>query len=69
MSTILTDAQRAAIRGVAAGDKAMLNAARAAFHRAAPRHGVEASVELQLMSEVLAPVPDLLLMRSIVLGY
>lgn len=38
-----------------------IDAARAAFDRAAPKHGVHACVELQFMAEVLAPVPDLLL--------
>jgi len=61
MTTILTDVERAAICRVAAGDKAFLDDARAAFHRAAPKHSIEACVELQFMSEVLAPVPDLLL--------
>jgi len=61
MTTILTDAERAAISRVAAGDKISLDDARAAFRRAAPKYGVEACVELQFMSEVLAPVPDLLL--------
>lgn len=61
MSEILTDAERAAIRAVAAQDKTQLDAARAAYARAAPRHGVDSCVELQFMSEVLAPIPDLLL--------
>jgi hypothetical protein len=61
VSEILSNAERVAIRSVASGDKTQMDAARAAFHRAAPEHGVEACVELQFMSEVLAPVPDLLL--------
>ncbi|WP_042974559.1 hypothetical protein [Burkholderia sp. AU4i] len=61
MSEILTEAEKAAIRAVAAGDKESVNAARAAFDRAAPKHGVSACVELQFMGEMLAPVPDLLL--------
>lgn len=61
MSEILTDAERAAIRAVAAKDKTQLDAARAAFQRAAPKHGIDACIELRFMSEVLAPVPDLLL--------
>ena len=58
---ILSEAERLAIRGVASGDRSQLDAARRAFDRAAPLHGVESCVELQFMSEVLAPVPDLLL--------
>ncbi|EDT41969.1 hypothetical protein [Burkholderia ambifaria] len=61
MSEIITEAERAAIRAVALGEKGQLDAARAAFNRAAPKHGVDACVELQFMSEVLAPIPDLLL--------
>ncbi|MBR8282526.1 MULTISPECIES: hypothetical protein [Burkholderia cepacia complex] len=61
MSEIITNAERAAIRAVASGEKEQLDAARAAFNRAAPIHGVDACVELQFMSEVLAPIPDLLL--------
>ncbi|MEX3693873.1 hypothetical protein AB3X91_33700 [Paraburkholderia sp. BR14263] len=61
MTAILTDAERTAIRRLAAGDKAMLDDARAAFDRAAQVHGPHACVELQFMSEMLAPVPDLLL--------
>lgn len=58
---ILTDSEQVAIRAVASGDKSRLDEARRAFHRAAPRHGVASGVELQFMSEVLTPVPDLLL--------
>ncbi|KVH78742.1 hypothetical protein WJ41_35115 [Burkholderia ubonensis] len=61
MEAILSEAERAAIRAVASGDKTQLPMARAAFDRAAPKHGVGACVELQFMAEVLAPVPDLLL--------
>ncbi|TES99623.1 hypothetical protein [Burkholderia cepacia] len=61
METIMSETERAAIRAVAAGDKARLPDARAAFDRASRTHGVEACVELQFMAEVLAPVPDLLL--------
>ncbi|RQQ47603.1 hypothetical protein [Burkholderia stagnalis] len=61
MSEILTEAEEAAIRAVALGEKAQLDAARAAFDRAAPKYGIDACVELQFMSEVLAPIPDLLL--------
>lgn len=61
MSTILTDAERVAIRGLASGDKTQLEAAQGAFDRAARQHGVDSCVELQFMAEVLAPVPDLLL--------
>ncbi|WP_116610204.1 hypothetical protein [Paraburkholderia unamae] len=61
MSEILTDAERAAIRAVAAQDKTQLDAARAAYDRAAPKHGVDSCVELQFMSELLAPIPDLML--------
>ncbi|HDR9068230.1 TPA: hypothetical protein QDA90_003538 [Burkholderia vietnamiensis] len=61
MEAILSEAERAAIRAVAAGDKTQLPDARAAFDRAVPTHGVGACVELQFMAEVLAPVPDLLL--------
>ncbi|KVL32192.1 hypothetical protein WS98_21895 [Burkholderia territorii] len=61
MSEILTEAEKSSIRAVAAGDKAQIEAARAAFNRAAPTHGLDACVELQFMAEVLAPVPDLLL--------
>ncbi|KVT75819.1 hypothetical protein WT25_02635 [Burkholderia territorii] len=61
MEEILSEAERTAIRAVASGDKARLPAARAAFNRAAPEHGITACVELQFMAEVLAPVPDLLL--------
>ncbi|UEC05428.1 hypothetical protein [Burkholderia vietnamiensis] len=61
MSAILTDTEQTAIRAVASGDRSSLDAARAAFDRAAPIHGVAACVELQFMAEVLAPVPDLLL--------
>lgn len=61
MSEILTEAEKSSIRAVAAGDKAQIEAARAAFNRAAPEHGVDACAELQFMAEVLAPVPDLLL--------
>ncbi|WP_334043580.1 hypothetical protein [Burkholderia ambifaria] len=58
---ILTEAERSAIRAVASGDREQLDVARAAFNRAAPKFGVSACAELQFMSEVLAPVPDLLL--------
>ncbi|WP_250511525.1 hypothetical protein [Caballeronia sp. GACF4] len=58
---ILTDLERQAIRAVAAGDRSQLDAARRAFHRAAPHNGVASCVDLQFMSEVLTPVPDLLL--------
>ncbi|WP_232357645.1 hypothetical protein [Burkholderia pseudomallei] len=61
MSAILSGAEEAAIRAVASGDRSSLDAARVAFDRAAPIHGVAACVELQFMAEVLAPVPDLLL--------
>ncbi|SEU40516.1 hypothetical protein SAMN03159335_06330 [Burkholderia cepacia] len=60
MEAILSEAERAAIPAVAAGDKTRLPEARAAFERAVPKHGVGACVELQFMAEVLAPVPDLL---------
>lgn len=60
-STILTEAERTAIRAVASKDKTQLAAARAAFDRAAPAHGINACPELQFMSEVLSPAPDLLL--------
>lgn len=56
---VLTDDERGAIRALAGGDKTQLSAATAAFQRAAPAHGVKSCVELQYMSEVLAPVPDL----------
>lgn len=59
MTQILSDNERHAIHAVVAGDKSKLDSARAGFHRAAPAHGVSACVELQFMSEVLAPVPDL----------
>lgn len=58
---ILSEVERQAIRAVAEGDRSQLDSARRAFHRAAPRHGVASCVELQFMSEVLTPVPDLLL--------
>ncbi|CAJ6634536.1 Uncharacterised protein [Burkholderia pseudomallei] len=58
---ILSESERTAIRAVASGDRGQLDVARAAFNRVAPKHGVSACVELQFMSEVLAPVPDLLL--------
>ncbi|WP_431798126.1 hypothetical protein SGO26_30395 (plasmid) [Cupriavidus metallidurans] len=61
MSTILTEAERVAIRGLASGDKTQIEAAQAAFDRAARQHGVDCCVELQFMAEVLAPLPDLLL--------
>lgn len=61
MTEILTRDERNAIRALASGDKEQIDAARAAFDRAAPKHGVHACVELQFMAEVLAPVPDLLL--------
>ncbi|WP_020203540.1 hypothetical protein [Cupriavidus sp. WS] len=61
MNTILTIAERTAIRGLAAGDKAQLETARVAYDRAAREHGIDSCVELQFMAEVLAPVPDLLL--------
>ncbi|MGK8198488.1 hypothetical protein [Burkholderia cepacia] len=61
MESFLSDAERAAIRAVASGDKTQLAEARTAFDRAAPKHSVDACVELQFMAEVLAPVPDLLL--------
>jgi hypothetical protein len=61
MSDILTEAERNAIRAVAGGDQTLVAKARAAFDRAAPRHGVESCVELRFMAEVLAPVPDLML--------
>jgi hypothetical protein len=64
MATILTVAERGAIRAVAAGDTAKLDTARAAFHRAAPAHGVQACVELQFMAEALAPAPDLPLLSQ-----
>ncbi|MFP3507520.1 hypothetical protein [Burkholderia sp. SIMBA_062] len=50
MSEILTEAEKSSIRGVAAGDKAQIEAARATFNRAAPEHGVDACVELQFMA-------------------
>ncbi|KWB52717.1 hypothetical protein WL37_06130 [Burkholderia ubonensis] len=58
MSEILTEVERDAIRAVA---RTNLAAAREAFERAVPRHGVDSCVELQFMAEVLAPVPDLML--------
>ena len=61
MSTILTEAERVAIRGLASGDKTQFEAAQGAFNRAARQHGVDSCVELQFMAELLAPVPDLLL--------
>ncbi|WP_322054925.1 hypothetical protein [Paraburkholderia bannensis] len=61
MTEILSVAERVAIRAVAAQDSTKLDAARAAFHRAVAEHGVNSCVELQFMSEVLAPVPDLTL--------
>ncbi|WP_080430123.1 hypothetical protein [Burkholderia ubonensis] len=63
MSDFLTVAEKAAIRAVACNcnDSAQLQTAKAAFDRHAPIHGADACVELQFMSEVLAPVPDLLL--------
>jgi hypothetical protein len=61
MSNVLTTEERAAIRALAAGDKSQLPVAKAAFDRALPMHGINACIELQFMSEVLAPVPDLLL--------
>ncbi|KVO17509.1 hypothetical protein WJ74_08570 [Burkholderia ubonensis] len=61
MSEILTEVERDAIRAVARGDKTNLAAAREAFDRAVPRHGVDSCVELQFMAEVLTPVPDLML--------
>ncbi|MDY7806148.1 hypothetical protein [Burkholderia stagnalis] len=61
MKAILSEVERAAIRVVASGDKTLLLVARAAFDRAAPKHGVGACVEFQFMAEVLALVPDLLL--------
>lgn len=59
MDGILTEAEQAAIRAVAAGDKEQLEVARAAFNRAAPKHCVSVCVALQFMAEVLSPVPDL----------
>lgn len=61
MSEILTEVERDAIRALARGDKTQSGAARAAFDRAAPKHGIESCVELRFMAEVLAPVPDLML--------
>lgn len=61
---ILSELERLAIRAVADGDRSQLDVARRAFRRAAPRHGVASCVELQFMSEVLTPVPDLLLRSS-----
>ncbi len=61
---ILSEDERQAIRAVADGDRSQLECARRAFHRAAPRHGIASCVELQFMSEVLTPVPDLLLRSS-----
>ncbi|WP_080441409.1 hypothetical protein [Burkholderia ubonensis] len=61
MSEILTEVERGAIRAVARGDKTNLAAAREAFDRVVPRHGVGSCVEPQFMAEVLAPVPDLML--------
>lgn len=61
MTKTLTDAERAAIRAVAAKDNTQFEAAREAFDRVAPANGVSSCVELQFMAEVLAPVPDLLL--------
>lgn len=58
---ILSEVERQAIRAVAEGDRSQLDCARRAFHRAAPRYGVASCVELQFMSEVLTPVPDLLI--------
>ncbi|WP_080403939.1 hypothetical protein [Burkholderia ubonensis] len=63
MSEFLTVAEKAAIRAVACNchDAAQLDTAKSAFERHAPTHGVDSCVELQFMSEILAPVPDLLL--------
>jgi hypothetical protein len=61
---ILSEAERQAIRAVADGDRSQLDSARRAFYRAAPRHGVACCIELQFMSEVLTPIPDLLLRSS-----
>ncbi|WP_084545954.1 hypothetical protein [Cupriavidus malaysiensis] len=61
MIAILSDVERTAIRNLAAGDRSQLPLATAAFERAAREFGVDACVELQFMSEVLAPTPDLLL--------
>lgn len=58
---ILTDAERVAIRAVASDDQSQLDAASRAFDRAAPLHSVASCIELQFMSEVLAPIPDLIL--------
>ncbi|MBE2968155.1 hypothetical protein IMT09_08580 [Burkholderia cepacia] len=61
MSEILSEAEQVDVRAVASGDKAQLNTACAAVNRAAPKYGIDACVELQFNSNVLAPVPDLLL--------
>ncbi|NIE81830.1 MULTISPECIES: hypothetical protein [Burkholderia] len=63
MSEFLTAAEKAAIHAVASRihDDTQLEAAKAAFDRHAPLHGIDACIELQFMSEVLNPVPDLLL--------
>jgi hypothetical protein len=58
---ILSEAERQAVRVVADGDRSQLDSARRAFHRAAPCQEVASCVELQFVSEVLTPVPDLLL--------
>ncbi|HDR9501211.1 hypothetical protein [Burkholderia pyrrocinia] len=61
MSERLSEAEQVAVRAVASGDKAQQDTACAAFNRAAPKYGIDACFELQFMSKVLAPVPDLLL--------
>lgn len=59
--TILSESEVQAIRALAAGDKSQLPAATQAFERAATVHGSSACVELEFMSEILSPAPDLLL--------
>lgn len=58
-SSTLTDTERLAVYALANGDRAALPAAAAAFERCGA--SCEDSPEMRFMSEVLAPVPDLLL--------
>ncbi|MCA8143580.1 hypothetical protein [Burkholderia multivorans] len=50
MEEVLSEAERAAIRAVASGDKVRLPDAGAALNRAAAKHGIAACVEFQFMA-------------------
>ncbi|MCO1362883.1 hypothetical protein L0Y97_29135 (plasmid) [Burkholderia multivorans] len=66
MSEILTEAEESSIRAVAAGDKAQIEAARAAFNRAAPEHGVARALSCNSWPKYSRPFRICCFARSIV---